>query len=261
MTICIICGKFFIKKTGNQIICSDECRNTKIPCAICGKLHKPRSKNNKGEYICSTCEINLKDDVECIICGKKHKPYVKNDKGEYVCFTCHKKSKDDVECAMCGRLHKLHSKNDKGEYICGSCYSVSKCKEIIVKNMQYYNFEDEEDVYLFISDMKKKYPHARMYRQLECELLGYGNYNEAMDQALIRDNNTCQITGKKGNVVVHHLNSYNTHKELACDLDNLISLDQDFHNLYHDTCGRGNNTEKQFWEFVEKMDDKYGISK
>ena len=118
--------------------------------------------------------------------------------------------------------------------------------------MQYYNFEDKDDIDLFLFDMKKKYPHLRMYRQLECELLGYGNYNEAMDQAMKRDNYTCQITGKKGNVVVHHLNSYNTHKELACDLDNLISLYVDFHKLYHDTCGRGNNTAEQFWKFVEE---------
>ena len=125
-------------------------------------------------------------------------------------------------------------------------------KKIIDENMQYYNFKNENDIDLFLSDMKKKYPHTRMYRQLECELLGYGNYNKAMDQAMERDNYTCQITGKKGNVVVHHLNSYNTHKELACDLDNLISLDVDFHKLYHDTCGRGNNTAEQFWKFVEE---------
>ena len=118
--------------------------------------------------------------------------------------------------------------------------------------MQYYDFKDEDDIYLFLSDAKKKYPHTRIYRQLECELLGYGNYDEVMNQAERRDNYTCQITGKKGNVVVHHLNSYNTHKELACDLDNLISLDVDFHKLYHDTCGRGDNTEEQFWKFVEE---------
>ena len=95
-------------------------------------------------------------------------------------------------------------------------------------------FKNENDIDLFLSNMKKKYPHIRIYHQLECELLGYGHYNKAMNQAIKRDNYTCRITGKKGNVVVHHLNSYNTHKELGCDLDNLISLDQDFHNLYHD---------------------------
>ena len=346
MAICIICGKFFVKKTGNQIICSNECRNTKIPCAICGKLHKPRSKNNKGEYICSTCEKNLKDDVECIICGKKHKPYAKNDKGEYICKTCHRKSKDDVECAMCGKLHKPNhknnkgeyicstcyqnsrddvkcvicgkkhkprSKNNKGEYICGNCYLKSKddvkcamcgklhkphiknfqgeyicltchrkskddvecaicgqlCKPIYTNNQDKYicfncynvnrlkknieyNFKNEKDIDLLINNMKKKFRQPGVYRQIECELCGYGDYNKAMAQAKKRDNYTCQITGKKGDVVVHHLNSYNTHKELACDLNNLITIDKNFHNAYHNKYGYGNNTEEQFWEFVEE---------
>ena len=220
---CKHCGKIFNARINIQKFCSKECRLAKIKCAECGKKHKRSYKNPNGEYICKSCY------------DKKYRP-----------------DAPLVICAECGKEHKRNYKNSNGEYICKSCYTIHRCKKIIIENMQYYNFEDKDDIDLFLFDMKKKYPHLRMYRQLECELLGYGNYNEAMDQAMERDNYTCQITGKKGNVVVHHLNSYNTHKELACDLDNLISLYVDFHKLYHDTCGRGNNTAEQFWKFVEE---------
>ena len=216
---CEHCGKKFNVKSHNQKFCSKECRFAKIKCAECGREHKRNNKNPDGGYICDSC----------------HESYIPL-----------------VICAECGEKHKKHYKNSDGEYICRVCYITHKCKEIIIKNMQYYNFKNEDNVDLFLSDAKKKYSHSRMYRQLECELLGYGNYNEAMNQAMKRDNYTCQITGKKGNIVAHHLNSYNTHKELACDLDNLITLDSDFHDLYHNICGRGNNTEKQFWEFVKE---------
>ena len=257
---CKHCGKIFNAKINVQKFCSKECRLAKIKCAECGKEHKRCNRNPNGQYICKSCyHKKYKPDaplVICAECGKEHKRNYKNPNGQYICKSCyHKKYRPDVPlviCAECGKEHKRDCKNSNGEYICLSCYTIHRCKKIIIENMQYYNFEDKDDIDLFLFDMKKKYPHLRMYRQLECELLGYGNYNEVMNQAMKQDNYTCQITGKKGNVVVHHLNSYNTHKELACDLDNLISLDVDFHKLYHDTCGRGDNTEEQFWKFVEE---------
>ena len=285
---CEHCGKKFNVKRNNQKFCSKKCGKAKIKCAECGKEHKRKCKNPNGEYICSSCYEKYVPLIICAECGKEHKKHSKNPNGEYICSSCYEKYvplvicaecnkehkrlhknpdgeyvcsscygkyRPDVPlviCVECGKEHKRHNKNSNGEYVCDSCYNIYKCKKIIDENMQYYNFKNENDIDLFLSDMKKKYPHTRMYRQLECELLGYGNYNKAMDQAMKRDNYTCQITGKKSNVVVHHLNSYNTHKELACDLDNLISLDADFHKLYHDICGRGDNTEEQFWKFVEE---------
>ena len=265
LIICAECGKEHkrnYKNPDGEYIC-ESCYHKYVPliiCAECGQEHKRHYKNSDGEYICESCyykkyqlDVPL---VVCSECGQEHKRHSKNPNGEYICDSCyHKKYRPDVPlviCTECGQEHKRHCKNSNGEYICDSCYNIYRCKKIIIENMQYYNFKNENDIDLFLSNMKKKYPHIRIYRQLECELLGYGNYNKAMNQAIKRDNYTCQITGKKGNVVVHHLNSYNTHKELGCDLDNLISLDQDFHNLYHDIYGRGNNTEEQFWEFVEE---------
>ena len=265
LVICAECGKEHKKHhrgcNGTYICqsCYNKGYKSDVPlviCAECGKKHKRSYKNPNGEYICNSCyDKRYRPDVPLVICaecGKEHKRHCKNSDGEYICDSCYRSYAPLVICAECGEEHKRKNKNPNGEYICNSCYKIHKCKEIITENMQYYDFKDEDDIDLFLSDAKKKNPHTRIYRQLECELLGYGNYNEVMNQAERRDNYTCQITGKKGNVVVHHLNSYNTHKELACDLDNLISLDVDFHKLYHDTCGRGDNTEEQFWKFVEE---------
>ena len=67
--------------------------------------------------------------------------------------------------------------------------------------------------------------------------------------ALIRDNYTCQLTGKIGKLVVHHLDSYATHKDKRYNLDNGITLLKEVHNKFHNIYGILNNTKEQFDEF------------
>ncbi len=53
-----------------------------------------------------------------------------------------------------------------------------------------------------------------------------------------------------GNLVAHHIESYNSNKDLRTTLENGITLCVDCHDKFHHIYGRGNNTREQFDEFM-----------
>lgn len=79
----------------------------------------------------------------------------------------------------------------------------------------------------------------------------YPKYTEWRHQVYERDSYTCQVCGQVGgNLVAHHLEGYNSNKELRTTLSNGITLCEACHNNFHHQYGRGNNTRKQFEEFI-----------
>lgn len=77
-------------------------------------------------------------------------------------------------------------------------------------------------------------------------------YRDWRSKIFERDNYTCQLTGRYGDVLqVHHLNSFNTSHDERLDKNNGITLSADIHKLFHDIYGKGNNTVEQFNEFKE----------
>jgi 5-methylcytosine-specific restriction endonuclease McrA len=77
-------------------------------------------------------------------------------------------------------------------------------------------------------------------------------YREWAKQIKIRDNFICQVCGdsKGGNLVSHHLESYNNNKDLRVALDNGVCLCEECHKDFHHQYGYGNNTKEQFSEFL-----------
>ena len=58
-----------------------------------------------------------------------------------------------------------------------------------------------------------------------------------------RDNYTCQVTGiRGGDLVVHHLYSYNKYYCLRTAIENGITVSKDIHDLFHSIYGYGDNT-------------------
>lgn len=69
---------------------------------------------------------------------------------------------------------------------------------------------------------------------------------------LQRDNYICQICKVRGgDLVAHHLDGYNWCKEKRLDIDNGVTLCVRCHKTFHTKYGSGNNTKKQFEEFME----------
>lgn len=85
----------------------------------------------------------------------------------------------------------------------------------------------------------------------------YSDYYIWLKAVYKRDSYTCQCCGddKGGNLNVHHLDGYGWCKERRTDLTNGITLCESCHCLdvdsFHRIYGKGNNTEAQFWEWVE----------
>lgn len=84
----------------------------------------------------------------------------------------------------------------------------------------------------------------------------YINFRKAV---MKRDNYTCQLTGMRGKLNVHHIESLTDNIEKALDLNNAITLHASVHKTFHDIYGRGNNTLAQFQEFIKKIKEEvYG---
>jgi len=69
----------------------------------------------------------------------------------------------------------------------------------------------------------------------------------------VRDNFTCQITGKSGrDIIVHHINNFADFPELRLAIDNGFTMCKEYHNKFHQIYGKHNNTREQLNEFIEK---------
>jgi hypothetical protein len=78
-------------------------------------------------------------------------------------------------------------------------------------------------------------------------------YVEFRKSIMLRDNYTCQLTGMRGKLNVHHIEAISSSLEKALDPDNVITLHASIHKLFHDIYGRGHNTREQFNEFLLKI--------
>lgn len=135
----------------------------------------------------------------------------------------------DVECDNCKKKYKKFffdyqkTKNMFGDKV----YCVNCIQKITKKNMEY----EERD--------RQKY---------------YSNYSTFVVNVLKRDNYTCQCCGQYSkHIEVHHLDGYDWCKEKRTDETNGITLCENCHKNFHGKYGRGNNTKKQFEEWIGDM--------
>jgi 5-methylcytosine-specific restriction endonuclease McrA len=126
-------------------------------------------------------------------------------------------------------------------YRCKECYLENNSGE---NNPNYNpNLTDEER-----SNRNEKRRH----------LSGYDGWNCFVKD---RANFTCQVCGgsKGGNIVSHHIESYNNNPDLRTALDNGVCLCEKCHKNFHHQYGYGNNTREQFEEFMNNYNNKMGI--
>jgi len=82
------------------------------------------------------------------------------------------------------------------------------------------------------------------------------NYNPKLwrwrNKIYKRDNYTCKKCGNNrgGNLIAHHIYSWNDHPKLRFVTNNGITLCEDCHKNFHHKYGLGNNNKKQWNEFI-----------
>lgn len=146
-------------------------------------------------------------------------------KVEWECDKCHTIKKEEY------REYLRHKKDDNNRVYCRHCVASIFCSK--------------ENHYKWKNELTNEYREYRSNRRLDPE------YNAFIKLVLKRDNFTCQIchNTNKGNLVVHHLESYDNNKELSKDVTNGICLCKNCHKNFHKIYGNGNNTRKQFNEW------------
>lgn len=78
------------------------------------------------------------------------------------------------------------------------------------------------------------------------------DYKVFREACMIRDNYTCQKTGSKTDLVVHHIKPYLEYPHLAVSVENGITLSQEAHRDFHKRYGKKGNTLLQIEEFIGK---------
>ena len=84
-------------------------------------------------------------------------------------------------------------------------------------------------------------------------------YRDFRKQAMIRDNFKCQLTGLAGHLEVHHLTGVSTDESMILDLNNVVTLHESIHALFHSRYGNRQNTIEQFEEFKKLLHEEPDI--
>lgn len=207
-------------------------------------------KNRKSYWLlkCGICGDVFKDTNENIVCHKSAKS----------CHKCrHKKidltgRKFGYNCQVLCEIDKLPNSNGRRwqcKCHCGKIWDVSQthivanrikeCKKCSTKRCSKWFRGKNHPCYnhdLTDEERNDNRHHVQVWRW--------------KDIVLKRDKRTCQVTGSKKNLVVHHLDGWNWAKDKRLDVDNGITISQDAHDEFHDIYGRGDNTMEQFFQFI-----------
>jgi hypothetical protein len=78
------------------------------------------------------------------------------------------------------------------------------------------------------------------------------NINIWRKSVLVKDGYKCQICETTENLVAHHKDCWMNFKEKRLDVDNGACVCKKHHILFHQMCGQGNNTSKQWCKYVQE---------
>ena len=89
------------------------------------------------------------------------------------------------------------------------------------------------------------------HRMNKRRIQGYDEWRSAVYE---KDNYTCKCCGddRGGNLVAHHVESYNSNEELRTEVSNGITMCEQCHKNFHHQFGYGDNTRSQLIKFRKK---------
>lgn len=236
-------------------------------CFNCGEVYKEQMykiKTHKFHFCSSACykeglgktregelsPLYARVVCTCVICDKSFERIPSLSRGKTYCSKeCRNKGltkhrvelsaelRGTVSCLNCGKsVEKSISriKNTKYHY----CSIPCKDKHLGV------TFNSGKNNYNYNGALTSKY---RIQHRLMPE------YSKWRTSVYIRDNYSCVICkdSRGGNLIAHHLYSYETHEELRLDINNGVTLCDKCHKGFHKSYGYRNNTKEQFNEYVQ----------
>lgn len=167
------------------------------------------------------------------------------------CKECERKMNNERYTNVCERCGKTY-KSGRKTNVCKECYN----KELGVngaERLRKWNKVPEHNPFYNVHRFGKENPNYKFdktdeEREQQRSIEGYDLFRKKVFE---RDNYTCQLCGDKkgGNLVVHHLDSYDWCKEKRLSIENGITLCEECHKEFHSKYGYGKNTILQYNEF------------
>ena len=261
---CIYCGKElerYPSEIRNEVYCSKEC------------LAKYTKENSSVTYKCEICN-------KTVTTKKSHYEMFKHHYCSYECsrkgFSKYYSGENSINKGLIHieetknkiRITKINSnlrgKNSKNykrvKVLCDVCNKEIEIEPYRLKVSEHHycskecKYKGNSKYQSGVNNPSYNPNKTDEERQKERKYLEYYEWRREVYK---RDNWTCQITKiKGGEIVAHHLNSYNTDKEHRTDVRNGITLSKEIHALFHKEYGYGNNTREQFEEFKQRYLNK-----
>lgn len=242
----------------NRRVCK-ECRRISRSkkhsntCLSCGELFTSAKKATKYcSHICHGSSRKVKVNVTCSHCGKT-KEVVPSLEARLDRFYCNQACRNEhLKTLMAGEENPNYS---KVKTLCSGC---SKTIEIQPYRLEKHRYQFcTNDCYqrnigrFFTGEHNNNWNGnlSSKHREQQRLLPGYQNWRTSV---FSRDQYTCQICkdSSGGNLVAHHLNSWDKHLEDRFSIENGITLCKSCHVCFHREFGYGNNTKEQFTQFT-----------
>jgi hypothetical protein len=119
---CPHCGRTvrLYKTRGGLRICRGcEARLRAVPCARCGAVRDPATRDDQGHPLCSNCLVSDPANKEiCVGCGRRRRVSVRSEQGPR-CDSC--RPATEMSCSICGRLAPAEISKATGEPWCKAC--------------------------------------------------------------------------------------------------------------------------------------------
>lgn len=187
--------------------------------------------------------------VQCLECGS-----FLRKKGNTL-YNVLKGYKNNIECNVCNpNLDTLFKMQKQKELMEKEIIRISDLINEYEKIINRYKICMEcGEIYYNISEQSKYCKRCRSDKDKDKRRSS--EYINWRNSVFSRDNYTCQCCkdNKGGNLNAHHKNSYTYYKDERYNIDNGVTLCEDCHQKFHDIYGYGNNTEKQFKEFIAEQ--------